>query len=59
MTHGEQDSLVPVSWGKDTHLRLSSLGVNVTFRNLPRTEHELSKAGLKGLYSWLLDRIPV
>jgi predicted esterase len=59
LTHGETDSLVPPSWGNATHARLASLGVNVAYKSLPRTEHELSVAGLKGLYSWLLERIPV
>ncbi|CAB3370689.1 Hypothetical predicted protein [Cloeon dipterum] len=58
-THGDNDTLVPSAWGNATHLKLSQLGVNASFRSFPRTEHELKKPALKALYSWLLDRIPV
>jgi phospholipase/carboxylesterase len=59
LAHGEDDSLVPVSWGKNTYSQLTAHGINGSFHSLPKTEHELSKAELKALYGWILQKLPV
>ncbi|KAF4519841.1 hypothetical protein B566_EDAN006855 [Ephemera danica] len=59
MAHGEQDSLIPCSWGRTTFEQLTSLKVQGKYMSLPGTEHELNKHELKELYSWILEKLPV
>lgn len=56
--HGTADELVLHSWGEETNSRLKSLGVSTKFLSFPGVYHELSKAELEKLKSWILTKLP-
>ncbi|KAB0393730.1 hypothetical protein E2I00_002215, partial [Balaenoptera physalus] len=56
--HGTADELVLHSWGKETNSVLKSLGVSTKFHSFPGVYHELSKAELEKLKSWILTKLP-
>ncbi|XP_049490521.1 lysophospholipase-like protein 1 isoform X2 [Panthera uncia] len=56
--HGTADELVPHSWGEETNSVLKSLRVSTKFHSLPGVYHELSKAELEKLKSWILQKLP-
>lgn len=58
MYHGERDSLVPISWGKETYEELSSLGVSAEFKPLKNALHELKAAELLEIQEWILKLLP-
>lgn len=58
MFHGESDSYVPVSWGKETFDELAQLGVDGEFKPLKNTNHELKAKELRDIHQWVLKRLP-
>lgn len=58
MYHGERDSLVPSSWGKESYDELISLGVQGDFRSLKNTLHELKANQLLELHDWIVKLLP-
>lgn len=58
MYHGERDSLVPVSWGRETFDELLSLGVSGEFKKLKNTLHELKANELLEIQDWILKLVP-
>lgn len=58
MYHGERDSLVPSSWGKESYDELISLGVQGDFRILKNTLHELKANQLLELHDWIVKLLP-
>ncbi|KAF5914040.1 hypothetical protein HPG69_010199 [Diceros bicornis minor] len=56
--HGTADELVLHSWGEETNSMLKSLGVSTKFHSFPGVYHELSKAELEKLKSWILTKLP-
>lgn len=56
--HGTADELVLHAWGEETNSTLTSLGVSTRFHSLPGVHHELSKAELEKLKSWILTKLP-
>ncbi|XP_077013983.1 lysophospholipase-like protein 1 isoform X1 [Tamandua tetradactyla] len=56
--HGTADELVLHSWGEETNLMLTSLGVSTKFYSFPNVYHELSKTELEELKSWILKKLP-
>jgi phospholipase/carboxylesterase len=58
LTHGEQDTLIPVEWGRASRDRLQSLGVDLGYHEFPMG-HSVSMESLEVIYKWLekqLDR---
>lgn len=58
MYHGERDSLVPMSWGKDTYDELIRFGVNGEFKTLKNTLHELKASEILDIQEWILKLVP-
>lgn len=58
MYHGERDSLVPISWGKETYDELQNLGVSGEFKTLKNTLHELKASELLEIQEWILRILP-
>lgn len=58
MFHGNRDSLVPISWGKQTHGQLRALGVAAEFKELNNTMHELKAAELTEIQDWISTLLP-
>jgi phospholipase/carboxylesterase len=56
--HGERDTLVPLSWGMQTHEELKKLGVIGEFHPLKNTLHEMKKNELLELEKWLEKMLP-
>uniref|UniRef100_A0A8D0L639 Lysophospholipase-like protein 1 n=1 Tax=Sphenodon punctatus TaxID=8508 RepID=A0A8D0L639_SPHPU len=56
--HGTADELVLHSWGEETNRMLKSLGVGTTFHSFPNLYHELNKAELEKLRSWIVKKLP-
>uniref|UniRef100_A0A8C4L7C6 palmitoyl-protein hydrolase n=1 Tax=Equus asinus TaxID=9793 RepID=A0A8C4L7C6_EQUAS len=56
--HGTADELVLHCWGEETNTMLKSLGVSTQFHSFPGLCHELSKAELEKLKSWVLTKLP-
>lgn len=59
MYHGERDSLVPMSWGKETYDQLIELGVTGEFKTLKNTLHELKASELNEIQQWILELLPM
>lgn len=53
MCHGDRDTMVPLSWGEETHKNLASLGINTEFVPIKNCLHELKKRELEGLLNWI------
>lgn len=58
MYHGERDSLVPLSWGKESFDELVTLGVTGEFKPLKNTLHELKANQLLEIQDWILKLLP-
>uniref|UniRef100_A0A8C4L5N5 Lysophospholipase-like protein 1 n=1 Tax=Equus asinus asinus TaxID=83772 RepID=A0A8C4L5N5_EQUAS len=56
--HGTANELVLHCWGEETNTMLKSLGVSTQFHSFPGLCHELSKAELEKLKSWVLTKLP-
>ncbi|XP_043917358.1 lysophospholipase-like protein 1 [Protopterus annectens] len=56
--HGESDDLILHQWGEETNKELKALGVPCSFHSFPDLDHELHKAELEMLKSWILQKLP-
>ncbi|XP_018612414.1 lysophospholipase-like protein 1 [Scleropages formosus] len=56
--HGTADELVPHDWAEMTVARLRDAGVSVTFHSFPGVQHQLSRAELEKLRSWIIKKLP-
>lgn len=56
--HGDRDSLVPLKWGKETHEKLTALGVQGEFVQLKNTMHELKTKEILQLVDWINATLP-
>jgi phospholipase/carboxylesterase len=52
LTHGEQDTLIPVDWGRASHGRLRGLGADVEYHEFPMG-HNVSMESLAVMHKWL------
>lgn len=52
LTHGEQDTLLPVEWGRESRDRLQDLGVALTYHEFAMG-HSVSMESLAVIYQWL------
>jgi len=52
LTHGEQDTLIPVEWGRASRERLQELGVNLTYHEF-QMGHNVSMESLAVIAAWL------
>lgn len=58
MYHGERDSLVPMSWGKETYDELLRHGVTGEFKTIKNALHELKAGELLEIQEWILKLVP-
>jgi phospholipase/carboxylesterase len=52
LTHGEQDTMIPVEWGRASRDRLQELGVDLEYHEFPMG-HSVSMESLGVIYAWL------
>ena len=52
LTHGEQDTLIPVEWGRLSRDRLKELGVDLEYREF-QMGHSVSMESLEVIAEWL------
>ncbi|XP_034115858.1 lysophospholipase-like protein 1 [Drosophila albomicans] len=58
MFHGQNDTLVPPEWGRETSESLAKLGVSGTFTPLEDTLHVLRRKSLLDIEKWILTKLP-
>ena len=56
LTHGEQDTMIPVEWGRLSRDRLQSLGVNLTYHEF-QMGHTVSMKSLEIIAAWLDEQL--
>lgn len=56
--HGDRDELVPLKWGEATVEKLKSHNVDVEFKVLKNTLHEMKTRELEEVWSWINKLIP-
>jgi phospholipase/carboxylesterase len=56
LAHGEQDTLIPVEWGRANRDRLQKLGVDLSYHEF-QTGHSVSMGSLEVIYQWLEGQI--
>lgn len=56
MTHGEQDTMIPVEWARASRDRLQDFGVNLTYEEF-QMGHSVSLESLQAISSWLRRRL--
>ncbi len=56
MTHGTQDTVLPIGHGRQTRALLSDLPVDLTYREY-RMGHEISMESLNDIAEWLTQRL--
>jgi phospholipase/carboxylesterase len=52
LAHGEQDTLIPVEWGRESRDRLQNLGADLTYHEF-HMGHSVSMESLAVIYEWL------
>jgi len=52
LTHGEQDTLIPIEWGRASRDRLQILGVDLTYHEF-QMGHTVSMDSLEVISTWL------
>jgi phospholipase/carboxylesterase len=52
LTHGVQDTLLPIEWARLSRDRLQELGVDLEYHEFPMG-HNISRESLEVLYKWL------
>jgi phospholipase/carboxylesterase len=52
LTHGEQDTMIPVEWGRRSRDRLQELGVDLEYHEF-LMGHSVSMESLEVIYAWL------
>lgn len=58
MCHGDMDTLVHYSWGKETFDKLESLGVKGEFHEIKNCMHEIKEREIKMLFNWISNILP-
>ncbi|CAM9167017.1 unnamed protein product [Chrysoparadoxa australica] len=53
MAHGQNDTLVPAAWGKNTFNKLKDIGYDVSWKEYKGLDHELGGEELEDLAEWL------
>jgi phospholipase/carboxylesterase len=56
LTHGEQDTLIPVEWGRASRDRLQQLGIDLEYYEFPMG-HSVSMESLGMIYKWLEKKL--
>ncbi|KAK7103743.1 hypothetical protein V1264_018584 [Littorina saxatilis] len=56
--HGEEDDLVLYKWGKATHEKLTSLGVQGEFVSIPNLSHSLNLDLVRSVREWIAKILP-
>lgn len=56
LTHGEQDTLIPVEWGRASRDRLTDLGIDLTYHEFPMG-HSVSVQSLEVISTWLKSQL--
>jgi phospholipase/carboxylesterase len=56
LTHGEQDTLIPVEWGRASRDRLQTLGVDLEYLEF-QMGHSVSMESLGVIHEWLKGQI--
>jgi phospholipase/carboxylesterase len=56
LTHGEQDTLIPVEWGRASRDRLQTLGVDLTYHEF-QMGHSVSMDSLEVISGWLENQL--
>jgi phospholipase/carboxylesterase len=56
LTHGEQDTLIPVEWGRESRDRLQGWGVDLTYHEF-QMGHSVSMESLAVINKWLEKQI--
>lgn len=56
LTHGEQDTMIPVEWGRASRNLLQGLGVDLTYHEFPMG-HNVSMESLEVISTWLQDQL--
>lgn len=53
MSHGDNDDVVPESWGRESFEKLKSLGVPGEYHLLTNSDHEITEGALDELNNWI------
>jgi phospholipase/carboxylesterase len=56
LTHGEQDTLIPIDWARASHDRLQKLGVDLTYHEFPMG-HQVSMESLAVISRWVQKQL--
>jgi len=56
LTHGEQDTMIPIEWGRASRDRLQTLGVDLTYNEF-QMGHSVSMDSLEVISRWLEEQL--
>lgn len=56
LNHGEQDTMIPVEWGRASRDRLQALDVDLTYQEF-RMGHQVSMESLEVIFAWLEQQL--
>jgi phospholipase/carboxylesterase len=56
LVHGNQDTMIPIEWGRLTRDMLQSLGVDLTYQEFPMG-HQVSMESLMVVSAWLENQL--
>jgi len=56
LTHGENDTLIPIEWARATRDRLQTLGIDLTYREF-QIGHNVSMDSLEIISQWLQEQL--
>ena len=56
LTHGEQDTMIPIEWGRASRDRLQTLGVDLTYSEF-QMGHSVSMDSLEVISRWLKEQL--
>jgi phospholipase/carboxylesterase len=56
LTHGEQDTLIPVEWGRASRDRLRGLGVDLDYHEF-QMGHSVSMESLEVIHKWISKQL--
>ena len=56
LTHGDQDTLIPVEWGRASRDRLTDLGIELTYHEFPMV-HSVGVQSLEVISTWLKSQL--
>ena len=58
LTHGQQDTVIPIEWGRASRDRLQQLGVDLEYHEF-QMGHSVSMESLAVIYQWLEKQLQV